>query len=136
MPHWAPCRVPSCSDPWARSQVLSSVTRQAPLLPAHGGLGGTADLITGGTRDARDSCSSSPDLGEREIAVLRAQDAFDSRGDRSPCGQAARAFAEAVIRSVEFIVQPDAHSAATDINDAVSALRLVLQLEQVPCLPQ
>ena len=38
--------------------------------------------------------------------------------------------------SVEFIVQPDAHSAATDINDAVSALRLVLQLEQVPCLPQ
>ena len=59
--------------------------------------------------------------------------AFDSRGDRSPCGQAARAFAEAVFRSVEFIVQPDAHSAAADINDAVSALRLVLQLGQVPC---
>ena len=34
---------------------------------------------------------------------------------------------------MEFIVQPNAHSAAADINDAVSALRLVLQLGQVPC---
>ena len=42
-------------------------------------------------------------------------------------------FVETVIRSVEFMVQPDAHSAAADINDAVS---LVLQLKQVPCLPQ
>jgi hypothetical protein len=37
---------------------------------------------------------------------------------------------------VELIVQPDALSAAADINDTVIALRLVLQLEQVPYLPQ
>jgi hypothetical protein len=40
--------------------------------------------------------------------VPKADIAFGSRGARSQCGEAVRAFAQAAIRSVELIVQPGA----------------------------
>src|SRR5262245_10077141 len=70
MPHWVPCRVPSYLDLLGRSPALWLAIQQAPLLPAHGGLGGTADIITGGTRDDRNSrchsCRVNEQLGPPE----------------------------------------------------------------------
>jgi hypothetical protein len=57
MPHWVLCRALSYLDQLGRSPALWLAIQQVPLLPAHGGLGGTADIITGGTRDVRNGCS-------------------------------------------------------------------------------
>src|SRR5262249_19589323 len=47
----------SCADLLGLSQALWSARQQVPLFPAHGGLGGTAGIITGGTRDDRQPLS-------------------------------------------------------------------------------
>ena len=54
------------------------------------------------------------DIAGRQLDVRfvpKTDIAFGSRGARSQCGEAARAFAQAAIRSVELIVQPGAKDA-------------------------
>jgi hypothetical protein len=55
MRRWGPCQVPLSSDLLGRLPVLQSAIQQDLPLPVHGGLGGTADIITGDTRGGRNN---------------------------------------------------------------------------------
>ena len=58
---------------------------------------------------------SEPEPGNCDVRfVPKADIAFGSRGAWSQCGEAARAFAQAAIRSVGLIVQPGAKDAVSE----------------------
>ena len=65
------------------------------------------------------------DIGraDRDVCfVPKADIAFGSRGARSQCGGAARAFAQAAIRSVGLIVQPGAKDAVSELVARLSGV--------------